>query len=269
MRVLEVLRVQDITPLMRRVTLGGAEIDGIPEGPNLKLVIQPPGATDLVWPVRGADGKPAMPDGRPMLTTRTYSLRRLDRAAGELDVDFVLHGHGIACKWAQDARPGDRIGIGGPGGPEVREADWYLLAGDQTALPAISRILEQLPPHAKGVALIQVPNRSEEQPLDHPPGISLHWLHSDDGHVFEDAVRSLAWPSDVKVYVWMAGESTIVRSLRSYVREEKKLGKKDFLAIGYWRKGLSEPEYHEKFDHDRGEDFYEAIRHELEHSHDQ
>ncbi len=267
MRVLEVLRVERITPMMQRVTLGGTEIHGIPEGPNLKLVIPPRGTKDYAWPIHGPDGKLAMPPGHPAPTTRTYSLRRLDRAAGEMDIDFVMHGAGVASTWAEEARPGDKIGIGGPAGPEVRPADWYLIAGDQTALPAISRILEQLPPEAEGQVFIQVPGRSEEQRLACPQGMMLNWIHASDASTLEAAVRATPWPSGKKIYAWFAAESSIVRSLRSYARDERGLGRREFLAIGYWRRGMSEPEYHEKLDHDRGEDFYEAIRDEKRHQH--
>lgn len=267
MRVLEVLRVKRITPLMHRVTLGGEEICGIPEGPNIKLIILPRGTKDPVWPIHGPDGKRAMPPGCPEPTTRTYSLRRLDRAAGELDVDFVMHGAGVASIWAEEARPGDRIGIGGPGGPEVRPADWYLLAGDHTALPAISRILEHLPSDARGHAFVEVPNAFEEQDILRPAGVTLTWVYTKGVDALERAVRTMPWPSEKKIYAWLAAESSAVRSLRGYVRDEKGLNRGEFLSIGYWRRGMSEPEYHEKLDHDRVEDFYEAIRDEMQQPH--
>lgn len=272
MRVLEVKRVEHVTPLMRRVTLGGREMQAIPDGPNLKLVIPPRGTTP-VWPMRGTGSDPVMPPGHPMPITRTYSVRRLDRAAGELDVDFVMHGAGVASTWAQEAKPGDTIGVGGPGGLEVRPADWYLLAGDHTALPAISRILETLPEDARGEAFVEVPNRSEEQHIDYRAGVSLTFLHRDGAKpgapgLLEAAVRSSPWQSGKTIFAWMAAESSIVRSLRHYVRDERGLGRREFLAIGYWRRGMAEPEYHEKFDHDRGEDYHEIAReeHAREHS---
>lgn len=267
MRVLEVLRVKRITPLMQRVTLGGDEIHGIPEGPNIKLVIPPRGVKDPAWPIHGPDGKRTMPPGQPEPITRTYSLRRLDRAAGELDVDFVMHGSGVASNWAESAQPGDKIGIGGPGGPEVRPADWYLLAGDHTALPAISRILERLPADARGQAFVEVPNANEEQDIQHPDGVTLTWLHTGDVDTLEKAVRAVPWPPAKNIYAWLAAESSVVRSLRQHVRDEKALPRSRFLSIGYWRRGMSEPEYHEKLDHDRVEDFYEAIRDEMQPAH--
>lgn len=272
MRVLEVVRVARVTPLMQRVTLGGYEMQDIPDGPNLKLVIPPRGTREPVWPMRGADGNPVMPPGHPMPTTRTYSVRRLDRATGEMDVDFVMHGEGIASTWAQEARPGDKVGIGGPGGIEVRPADWYVLAGDHTALPAISRILEMLPADAQGEAFVEVPDVSEEQHISYPAGVSLAWIHRNgvkpgQSRKLEEAVRAAPWQTGKKVFAWMAAESALVRSLRHYVRDERGLSRREFLAIGYWRHGMSEPEYHEKFDHDRGEDYHEIVREEEQRQH--
>ncbi|WP_428525704.1 siderophore-interacting protein [Pseudorhodoplanes sp.] len=267
MRVLEVLRVARVTPLMQRVTLGGDELRGIPEGPNIKLVIPPAGNGAPGWPMRGENGNAVMPPGRPMPITRTYSVRRLDREAGELDVDFVMHGEGVASTWAENAKPGDKLGIGGPGGPEVRPADWYLIAGDHAALPAISRILETLPAGARGNVFVEVPSKAEEQDIRGPRGVALNWVHTDstratNASALERAVRASPWPHGKKIYAWLAAESSTVRSLRAYVRDERRLGKREFLAIGYWRRGLAEPEYHDKFDHDRGEDFHEAVREE-------
>lgn len=273
MRVLQVKRVARVTPLMQRVTLGGDEIRGIFEGPNLKLVFPRGDKGSPIWPMPGEGSKPLMPPGVAAPITRTYSLRRLDRAAGELDIDFVMHGHGVASTWAEHAQPGDLIGIGGPGGIDPRPADWYLLAGDHTALPAISRILEVLPADACGQAFVEIPDRSEEQDLRHPAGVALTWIHRDgekpgECRRLEAAVRAAPWPDGQRVFAWLAAESTLVRSMRHYVRDERGLGKREFLSIGYWRLGLSEPEYSDKFDHDRGEDFQEALRdeHELRHA---
>ena len=166
MRVLRVLRTAAVTPHMRRITLGGDEIAGISRGPNIKLLIPPPGLAEPEWPMAGANGRAIWPAADKRPAVRTYSVRRFDPGAGELDVDFVLHGHGgPASRWASDAKPGDVLGIGGPGGRTVADADWYLLAGDHTALPAISAILETLPAAARGHAIIEVPDAQEEQAI--------------------------------------------------------------------------------------------------------
>lgn len=266
LRVLQVLRVTGVTPLMRRITLGGPEAAGIPTGlgPNVKLVIPPVGVATPGWPQAGADGKAVWPDG-PM-PIRTYTARRHDAATGEIDVDFVLHDtHGPASAWAAAAKPGDTLAVGGPSGLSVRPADFTLLAGDQAALPAIGRILREMPRHRRGVAVIEVPNAKEEQGLDAPPGVAIRWLHLDGrpagtATLLIDAVKALPWPAEANVFAWIGCESTSARAVRAYVRDERRLPRTQFLAIGYWRRGMSESEFKAKYDHDRAEDYYASYR---------
>lgn len=180
-RLLEVVRATNITPHMRRVTLGGAEVAGFPsgkQGSHVKLFLPRPGQNEPVLPTMGEQG-PIWPpaDQRPF--ARTYTIRRFDAVAGELDLDFVLHGdNGPASAWAINAKPGDRVGIAGPGarGPIPLDMAWYLFVGDETALPAISAHLETLPTSARGLAIIEVADELEIQPLIHPPQIELRWL---------------------------------------------------------------------------------------------
>lgn len=269
-RVLEVIRARNITPRMRRVTLGGPEIEGFGTGPNVKLLIPPAHLQTPEWPLSGSDGRAIWPaaDRRP--TVRTYSLRRFDPAAGEIDIDFVLHGeHGVASRWAATARPGDVVGIGGPGGRTVSSAGFYLLAGDHTALPAISAILEKLPADARGHAFIQVPDAAEEQSLTRPAGVSLTWLHdaaSMQPHTtpLEDAVRAMPWSSDQTMFAWIGCESSTVRALKSFVRDERGLDRRNFLAVGYWRRGMTESAYHEAYNNDRDDDYYKALREDMQ-----
>lgn len=262
-RVVEVRRVAAVTPLMRRITLGGPELAGVPRGPNVKILIPPKGLAPE-WPLRGPDGGPIWPapDRRPV--TRTYSVRKDRRAEQEIDVDFVLHGHGPAAAWAADAQPGDVVGIGGPGGLSVREADFYLLAGDHSALPAIARILEDLPPAATGRAFIEVPGADERQPLAHPDGVEIVWLHRTEeagrSALLAEAVEAMAWPEWGRVFAWIAAESTTARALKAYVRDERGLDRREFLAMGYWRLGMSETDYHREHDHDRGDEYHQNRR---------
>lgn len=266
-RVLSVLRVANVTPLMRRVTLGGAEIEGIPDGPNIKLLIPPAGGC-VEWPLKDAAGKPVWPHASSRPVVRTYTVRRHDRAAGELDVDFVLHDHhGVASDWARHARVGDSIGIGGPGGRSISPADAYVFAGDHSALPAVGRILEDMPRTARGHAFIEVPNAREEQKIDAPSGVSIHWLHRDGEEAgttgkLADAVKSLAWPAG-NVFAWIGAESAATRDIRAFIKSERGLAKHQFLAIGYWKRGLSETAYHDEHDHDRGADYHEVAREHL------
>ncbi len=263
LRMVHVLRTQTLTPHMRRITVGGEEAKAMSDGPNLKLVLPPRPGVPLELPLRGDGGQAVWPPPERRPAIRTYSVRRYDRDSGEVDIDFVLHGDdGPASAWAEQAQPGDPIGISVPGGRTVRPADWYLLVGDQTALPGISRILETLPPDAKGHALIEVPDPGEQQPLVHPSGIDLRWFPAGPHTQLEKAVRALAWPAAEEVFVWVGTESQSARAIRAYVRDERRIDKRRFLVIGYWRRGMSESEYASAHDHDRDADYHEVAREE-------
>ena len=241
---------------MRRITLGGEECVELANGPNLKLAIPPRGLAQPEWPMQGADGKAIWPppDRRPAM--RTYSVRRHNPDAREIDVDFFLHGTGPASTWAQEAVPGDVIGIGVPGGRAVAPGDWYLLTGDEAALPGISRILEELPASARGHAFIEVNGDEDELPVVTRSGVHVTWLHRGSAPagtttLLADAVRRLDWPRDQQVSAWISGESDSVRAIRSFVRDERLLPAAQIVAIGYWRRGLSETEYKARFNNDR------------------
>jgi NADPH-dependent ferric siderophore reductase len=148
-RTLQVLRTHLVTPRMTRVTLGGDELAGFPgTGPDqrIKLFFPMPGQRRPAMP-RASSGGPVWPPGEPRPVIRSYTVRRFDAAAGELDVDFVLHGaHGPAAAWAAAAEPGDWVGVSDPGGryrpdPTARA---HLVIGDESALPAIATVLEAL-----------------------------------------------------------------------------------------------------------------------------
>jgi NADPH-dependent ferric siderophore reductase len=269
-RVLHVVRTELLTPRMRRVTLGGEELAGYSDGPNVKVLVPPPGVTPE-WPMAGEGGKAIwpVPDKRPAL--RTYSLRRYDPARGEIDIDFVLHGDGAASRWASQARPGDLLGVGVPAGLTVADAKWYLLAGDHTALPAIARILERLPPTAKGRAFIEVPEASDQQQIACNAEIDVTWLHRNGvaagrSLLLQDAVLGMTWPSPEDGFVWIGCESATVRRLRAHARNERGFGARQVLAIGYWRLGMSEPAYAEAHHNDRDEEYFSMLR-EQNHGH--
>ena len=264
-RMLEVLRTVEVTPRMRRVTFGGAELEGFGEGPNLKLLIPPPHLAVPELPVTGADGRAIWPPDERKPTVRTYSLRAHRPEQGEIDVDFVLHGNGgVAASWAAQAKRGDIVGIGGPGGRTVTQADWYLFAGDHSALPAIAAMLEKLPAQARGRAFIEVSDAAEQQPLNTKADIEIVWLHrngmpADGGSLLPDAVLGTSWPDAGRVFAWAGCESSAVRTIRAHWRDERRLDRRHILAIGYWRRGMTEQAYKDAFNNDRDEDYYRAM----------
>lgn len=260
-RDLEVLRTAELSPSMRRVTLGGEELEGFLDqhtGPNIKVFVPRRGQGRPVLPQLDPEtGRYRWPEPEVRPTMRTYTVRRYDESRGELDIDFVMHGErGVASNWARNARPGDRLGVMGPGGKTCRAADWYLLAGDETALPAISSIVEELPPTARGHVLVEVDTAADRQHVQCPPDLRWTWMHRGGrpaglSRQLINAVQELDVPSDVDVSAWVAGESGVVRGIRRHLRDERGMDSRSVLAIGYWKYGMAETEYHDKHNHDR------------------
>lgn len=246
LREMTVRRVADVTPHVRRITLTGQDLVRF-EGDSLhvRLLFPPEGVHPPEWPKPGKNGRPVWPpeDRRPV--QRVYTIRRIDASAGELDIDFVLHAApGIASGWAAGARPGAVIGLMGPGGREVRPAAHVLLAGDETAIPAMARILARLPEDTAGQVLVEVEDEREVQSLAHPAGITLLWLfrrgrEPGRNDLLADAVMSAPLPEHGDVFCWLGAEEAIARRIRSYWREEKGLDRARCLAVGYWKHALT------------------------------
>ncbi|MEV6276092.1 siderophore-interacting protein [Nocardia sp. NPDC051832] len=246
LRELEVLRTEMVGTALRRLTFGGPELEGFESHAPTEHV-------RLIFP--DADGSLRLPEKvglsmkwpRPLPISREYTVRRFDAAAGELDIDFALHPGGFAAGWAAAVVPGTRVYIAGPpGGLVVPDTyDRYLLAGDITALPAMARWLETLPPTAAGWAFIEVADASEVVELTAPEGFQVQWLSRDGvaaGHseVLVQAVQAVPAPPGERVYAWIAGEAVTVRPLRRWLRDEFGLSAADHLVTGYWKRGVAD-----------------------------
>jgi len=244
-RTLRVLRTERITPKMARVTLGGEELTGFPSGgpdQRIKMFFPAPGQGRPAMP-RASSGGPVWPPGQPRPAIRTYTVRRFDAAAGELDVDFVLHaGHGPAAAWAAAASPGDWVGVSDPGGRYQPDptATGHLVIGDESALPAIATVLESLGATDTPVEVfIEVADAAEEQPLPVTPSTRVHWLHRGGqpyGRPLVEAVTSaeppLDWP---RCQAWVSAEAAAVRDIRAHLLDERGLPRRQVYATGYWR----------------------------------
>ncbi|MBP2325165.1 NADPH-dependent ferric siderophore reductase [Kibdelosporangium banguiense] len=229
-----VTAVRALSQRMARITLAGDEIATFGyAGPDQLARIFFPVSTDFRLPVTEQwwPELQAMPaDRRPVM--RNYTVRRIDHARGELDIDFVLHGDsGPASAWACAAKPGDRIGVLSDGADyQPADADWQLLIGDETAIPAISSILETL--RTPAIVLLEVADSLDEIELAAP----ATWLHRSGkrGAQVLSTLRSTTFPSG-KPYVWVAGESTLATSVRRYLVNERSVGKDLIYFCGYWR----------------------------------
>ena len=240
-RRLQVLRVVDITPRMRRVTLGGPELAGfvsLGSDDHIKLLF-PQNAQEQAalespsFSIKGDGPQPAM---------RDYTPRRYDLSIGELDIDFVLHGDGPASTWAEQVQVGQHLYIGGPRGsmivPDI--FDSYLLIGDETALPAIGRRLEELPAGRKVLAVIEIADAAEQQVLGSAAEVEVIWVlrgHDD----LLDVVRNLTLPSGA-LYSFVATETKLSRQVRRVLLDAHKVNEEYLKAVGYWRAEGSEEE---------------------------
>ena len=244
-KLARVSRVERLTPHMSRVVLGDLEDFDAGEFTDhyVKLLFPPPGVT-YPEPFDMQRIREELPrDQWPRM--RTYTVRRWNAETRELAIDVVHHGdEGIAGPWAASVVPGDEVRFMGPGGgyapsPEV---DWHLLAGDESALPAIAASLERLPAGARAYAFIEVAGPDEEQKLESAAEAAVAWLHRGTSPVGEPLVRAVTNfefpPGTVQAFVH--GEATFVKELRRLLLVERGLPR-DLVSIsGYWRTGHDE-----------------------------
>lgn len=244
---LRVLRTQQLTPHMIRIVAGG---EGL-------ALFQPNEFTDayvkVLFPVPGVSYPEPFDMGviRAELprehwpVMRSYTVRHYDADAGELTIDFVHHGdEGVAGPWARRVQPGDDLLLNGPGGAYApgAEADWHLLVGDESALPAIALSLEHMPEGAPVRVFVEIEGPGERQPLTTKGDAQVHWVHRSAGESLVDAVRGLEFPAGT-VQAFVHGEAGFVRELRRHLLDERGV-RKDLLSIsGYWRRGATDEQW--------------------------
>ncbi|WP_436527306.1 siderophore-interacting protein [Actinoplanes sp. HUAS TT8] len=242
-----VTRVEQLTPHMVRVVIGGDAIARIDAGrftDHYIKVLFPQAGVAYPEPFDMGKIRESMPrETWPVV--RTYTVRKWLPEIPEMWVDFVVHGdEGIAGPWAARAKPGDVFRFMGPGGGYTPDADagWHLLAGDESALPAIGAALAAMPEGAPVRAFIEVEGPDEEQKLDAPADAEITWLHRGArpvGEALVDAVRTLEFPAG-RVQAFVHGEAGFVKALRAFLRVDLGLGMDQLSISGYWRNGLNE-----------------------------
>ncbi|MDD7918454.1 siderophore-interacting protein [Actinomycetospora callitridis] len=235
------------TPRVLRVTLAGPDLADLPlAAPDGYLKMFFPRPDEVAPQVPALDGDDvggwfrrylAMPDDvRPPM--RTFTLRRRREGPVEFDVDFVLHDEGPARDWALRATPGERVAFTGPYGLYTPrdEHDAVLLAGDETAVPAVAAIVEGLPPGRRATVLAAARDVTEQQAWDTAGNVTVHWTTPD---ALAGRLRDLELPG-VRPYVWLAGEASEVKAMRRHVVRERGVPKGDVCFTGYWRRGRTE-----------------------------
>ncbi len=238
--------VEQLTPHLVRVVLGGEGLTGFAAGEYtdhyVKLAFPPPGASYTVPfdPVVVREDLPR----EQWPTLRTYTVRSWDGV--RLTIDFVVHGDlGVGGPWARNARPGDLLQIRGTGGAYAPDpdADWHLIAGDESALPAIGAALERVPAGVVAHVFVEVDGPADELPLPCPGDLHLTWLHRDADPDAPDlllrAVEKLEFPPG-RGHGFVHGEAVATRALRRHLLGERGMSRADLSVSGYWRRSFTE-----------------------------
>ena len=217
-RDLQVVRVETPTPHFRSITLAGESLAGFISASfddHVKLVLD----ADAAGPVM-----------------RDYTPRHYDPVAGELTIEFALHGDGPAANWAAKAVPGSRLVVAGPRGSFVipKDYDWHLLVGDETALPAVARRLEELPASTRAIVVLQASDAADRRTLRSAAALQGELVADTDALIA--AVRALTLPAG-EGYAWCAGEAAATAALRRVLVDEKGHDRQAIRAAAYWKRG--------------------------------
>ncbi len=245
-RTLEVRQVKRTAPRYQLVTFGGDDLaDFETLSPTDHVGIIPPSSRgELVLP-DVEEGRLRWPDERPPM--REYTVRRFDSAAGELDVRFLMHGSGAVSDWAAIAQPGERVGVVGPRVSKVMPDGYpnYLLAGDLTAIPAISRWLSVLPEGATAQVVIAAGDEDDVIELRCAQPISVRWLTAGGSSVADQLPLALAalelYAPDT--WAWVAGEALAMREVRRVLLQKPGLSNETMKVTDYWRRDRSDFDY--------------------------
>ena len=232
--LVRVVRSERISPSYQRVTVAGEGLARFDKGGlHFRLLFGPQGAA---WPEADQNGVTQWPGGAASWHRPVYTIRSLSPDRTELDFDVFLHEGGTVTGWALATRPGDEIVLAGPsGGAGGKPAAWQGFVGDETALPVIARLLEDLPQDAAGQAVLIVREAADIQTLAHPPGVTLHWALREHGAEPLDALDLLQIPA-ARRSVFFAAEGGEAQEARRILLA-RGLGKAEISAAAYWIRG--------------------------------
>lgn len=241
-RSVTVQRTERIGPRMVRLTVGGPELEGFvldQPAASVRLLLPSSGSTELVMPAWNGNEFLLADGSRPIL--RTFTPRRADPAALELDVEIVVHGGGAASTWAERAVPGDAVAVSGPGRGYAVDPDapGFLLAGDETAIPAIGQLLEAIPAATPVEVRIEVADPSGRIDLPEHPCATVAWFDlpagAPPGAALVEAVHQ-ATPAE-GTRIWVAGEAAAVQRIRRHLFDERGIPRGRTTVRGYWKHG--------------------------------
>lgn len=246
----EAISVERLSPSLIRAVLkitGGERL--IPSGHAdewVRLALRPDADTPVTLPVKMEDGEWGRPDGSKHCPNRPYTVRRWDAASHEMVIDVVVHEGGVAASWALGAQVGDVVGICNPEGRlwVPKGSQWILMLTDITGLPAVGRVLEELPTGFKAIVHVEVPCEADKQEIATQADVSIvwHYCHGlrDDREGYTELPRIAAEIKELPEglgYIYIAGEARAASACRKHFRDVLGFDKKRIDAIGYWIEG--------------------------------
>lgn len=247
LRKATVQQIEELGPSMRRIVLTGedfADFNSASFDDHVKVFFPDAQSGQLVLPQLEGQGVAASDGPRPIM--RDYTPRYFDNKQNTLTIDFALHEAGPASDWARQAKVGNELGIGGPKGSMIIPMDFegYVLIGDETALPAIGRRLEELPREAQVLVIAEVDCQQDQLNWDCPADIEIMWLQRmgqpmGEADLFVQAFKHAPFP-EKDFHTWIATETSVARQLRKILIEEYGINKKYIKAAGYWQQGQSD-----------------------------
>lgn len=247
----QVLKKEQISPNFVRVTLGGADLTrfqfvGADQWFRLVIPVHEGDRLDLMpqrFGVAGFLRYLSLPKGvRPVV--RNYTVRSYRPSPAEIDIDFVVHGsEGIAAPWASRVESDFEVALIDQGcGWHPKAADWYLLTGDESSLPALAGIIRDLPDESAGHAFIELFDKRDRQELNAPKGFQVHWLERSatqaPGSKLLPTLERFAFPSGTP-YAFSVGESALATGVRRHLVAQRGVPKAQITFSGYWKLGKS------------------------------
>lgn len=218
-----------LTPNMIRVVLTGDELEGF----------WSPGADDNI--------KMLVPDANGQTVMRSYTPRSYDPIAGELVIDFAVHEAGPATRWALDVNVGDEALVAGPRGSKLVEGeiDRWLMIGDETALPALARRVENGRPGDSFYCMVSVPRAADEQVMESLASVRTWWIHREPADLDPDDATPLLdrlarYDIPDGTFIWIAAEGSVVKAVRDYLIRMRRIDPAWIKATGYWVKGRAD-----------------------------
>lgn len=245
----KVARAYNLTPHMRRLVISvesGVE-KLVTSGMHVRLLLVPDQARAPVWPYLAATGAIVWPEGEDELTRRIYTIRSADIARHEVHIDFVMHegDHMPGARFGATAKPGDVVGIIGASGV-CPEADAYVFAGDETALPVMLRMAAEMPAGKKLSVYAEIDDEAERQEVVCAADVEWTWLYrrgkpAGTSGLIEQALRGHAFGRDHGgLHVFVACEKNEARAAKSYLIDEVGVPKASLRSVGYWAMGSAD-----------------------------